>query len=85
MVVSHSGIDNGINVCIYIGIYIGICIYIFIDNDKVIIGINVRRGGSEFFTFFPNSNNRNMTLTFMIYGTDIGEIYGTFGTYMAYI
>ena len=38
-----------------------------------------------FFTFFPNSNNRNMTLTFMIYGTDIGEIYGTFGTYMAYI
>ena len=34
------------------------------------------RGGSEFFTFFPNSNNRNMTLTFMIYGTDIGEIYG---------
>ena len=44
-----------------------------------------RGGGSEFFTFFPNSNNRNMTLTFMIYGTDIGEIYGTFGTYMAYI
>ena len=43
------------------------------------------RGGSEYFTFFPNSNNRNMTLTFMIYGTDIGEIYGTFGTYMAYI
>ena len=26
-----------------------------------------------------------MTLTFMIYGTDIGEIYGTFGAYMAYI
>ena len=45
MVVSHSGIDNGIYVCIYIGIYIGICIYIGIDNDKVIIGINVRRGG----------------------------------------
>ena len=22
-----------------------------------------------------------MTLTFMIYGTDIGEIYATFGTY----
>ena len=44
-----------------------------------------RGGGSGFFTFFPNSNNRNMTLTFMIYGTDIGEIYGTFGTYMAYI
>ena len=42
-------------------------------------------GVSEFFTFFPNSYNRNMTLTFMIYGTDIGEIYGTFGTYMAYI
>ena len=45
MVVSHSGIDNGIYVCIYIGIYIGICIYIGIDNDKVIIGINGRRGG----------------------------------------
>ena len=26
-----------------------------------------------------------MTLSFMIYGTDIGEIYATFGTYMAYI
>ena len=26
-----------------------------------------------------------MTLIFMIYGTDIGEIYATFGTYMAYI
>ena len=38
-----------------------------------------------FFTFFPNSNNRNMTLIFMIYGTDIGEIYATFGSYMAYI
>ena len=34
---------------------------------------------------FPNSKNRNMTLTFMIYGTDIGEIYATFGTYMAFI
>ena len=45
---------------------------------------DLRGGGSEFFTFFPNSNNRNMTLTFMIYGTDIGEIYATFGTYMAY-
>ena len=43
------------------------------------------RGGSEFFRFFPNSNNWNMTLSFMIYGTDIGEIYATFGTYMAYI
>ena len=40
---------------------------------------------TEFFTFFPNSNNRNMTLTFKIYGTDIGEIYATFGmAYMAY-
>ena len=47
MVVSHSGIDNGIYVCIYIGIYIGICIYIGIDNDKAIIGINVRRGGGH--------------------------------------
>ena len=26
-----------------------------------------------------------MTLIFMIYGTDIGEIYATFGTYMAYV
>ena len=26
-----------------------------------------------------------MTLIFMIYGTDIGEIYATFGTYMAHI
>ena len=26
-----------------------------------------------------------MTLTFMIYGTDIGEIYGTFGTYRVFI
>ena len=43
------------------------------------------RGGSEFFTFFPNSNNRNMTMIFMIYGTDIGEIYATFGSYMAFI
>ena len=25
------------------------------------------------------------SMTFMIYGTDIGEIYGTFRTYMAYI
>ena len=40
---------------------------------------------AEFFTFFPNSNKRNMTLIFMIYGTDIGEIYATFGTYMTYI
>ena len=31
------------------------------------------------FTFFLNSNNRNMTLIFMIYWTDIGEIYATFG------
>ena len=34
MVVSHSGIDNGIYVCIYIGIYIGICIYIGIDIGR---------------------------------------------------
>ena len=37
------------------------------------------------FSFFPNSNNWNMALAFMIYDTDIGEIYATFGTYMAYI
>ena len=42
-------------------------------------------GGPKFFTFFPNSNNKNMTLIFMIYGTDIGEIHATFDTYMAYI
>ena len=29
--------------------------------------------------------HQNMTLIFMIYGTDIGEIYATFGTYKAYI
>ena len=46
---------------------------------------NFDLGRTEFFTFFPNSNNRNMTLIFMIYGTDIGEIYATFGSYMAYI
>ena len=44
-----------------------------------------RERGSEFFTFFPNSNNRNITLIFMIYGTDIGEIYATFGSYVAYV
>ena len=44
-----------------------------------------RGGGSEFFTVFSNSNDRNMTLIFITYGTDIGEIYGTYGTYMAYI
>ena len=46
---------------------------------------NFDLGRTEFFTFFPNSNNRNMTLIFMIYWTDIGEIYATFGTFMAYI
>ena len=43
-----------------------------------------RGEGSEFSTFFPNSNNRNMTLTFMIYWTDIGKIYATFGKYIAH-
>ena len=48
---------------------------------------------SEFFRFFPNSNNWNMTflacllpsLSLIIYETAIGEIYATFSTYMAYI
>ena len=51
----------------------------------------VHKGGgskakSKQFTFQMQTTltNRNMTLTFMIYGTDIGEIYATFGTYMAY-
>ena len=39
MVVSHSGIDNGIYVCIYIGIYIGICIYIgiYIGGGGIVV------------------------------------------------
>ena len=41
--------------------------------------------GVWIFRFIPNSNNWNTTLIFMIYGTDIGEINATFGTYMAYI
>ena len=43
--------------------------------------LTLTEGGSEFFRFFPNSNNWNMTLIFMIYGTDIGEIYATYGIY----
>ena len=38
-------------------------------------------GGPEFFTFFPNSINRNITLIFMT-GTVIGEIFATFGSYI---
>ena len=54
-------------------------------KTKNITNCGKKGGGSEFFTFCPNSNNRNMALIFMIYGTDIGEIYATFGSYMAYI
>ena len=42
-------------------------------------------GGSDFFNFFPNSNNMKYDLDFMVYGTDIGKIYATFGADMAYI
>ena len=55
---------------------------VYISNvDKLWL----RGGGSEFFRFFPNLNNWNMTLIFMIYRTDIGEIYATFGSYIACI
>ena len=37
--------------------------------------LTLTSGGSEFFTFLPNSNNRNMTLIFMINGTDIGLVH----------
>ena len=70
---------------------VAICIFKLGEPSKLKMSQIVKKkskrggGGVEFFTFFPNSNNRNMTLIFMIYGTDIGEIYATFGTYMAYI
>ena len=34
---------------------------------------------------FGQLNHLKLALIYMIYGTDIGETYGTFGTYMAYI
>ena len=52
---------------------------------QMLTNIDWEGGVAEFFRFFTNSNNWNMTLIFMIYGTDIGDIYATFGTYMAYM
>ena len=42
-------------------------------------------GGGGIFRFFPYLDNWNMTLIFMIDGTDNGEICETFGTFLIII
>ena len=38
---------------------------------------------SKIKCFIPNSNKKNVAIILMIYGWDIGEIWETFGTYLA--